>query len=77
MASFVHTTSQLLSAGPTMKSSLLHRLHIAMLSLSTLWAVMCLAAPAVRDSVMFVAIAVGPLVSYCIAAWLIGQLRRT
>jgi hypothetical protein len=59
-----------------MKSSVLHRLHIGMLTLSVLWALLCLLAPAVRDTAIVTAIAWGPFVSYCIAAWLIAQLRR-
>jgi hypothetical protein len=47
-----------------------------MLALSALWALVCLAAPPVKDTAIYTVIAIGPLVSYCIAAWLIGQLRR-
>lgn len=58
-----------------MKTSLLQCLHIAMLSLSAVWAAVCLVAPPV-DSGMYVAMAAGPLLSYAIGAFLIAQIRR-
>lgn len=58
-----------------MKPSLLQALHVVMLSLSGLWAALCLATPPVEDG-MFVTMAVGPLVSYAIGVLLIAQLRR-
>ncbi|MET0660340.1 MAG: hypothetical protein ABW110_19525 [Steroidobacteraceae bacterium] len=58
-----------------MKTSLLQYMHIAMLSLSAVWAALCLVAPSV-DTGMYIAMAAGPLLSYVIGVSLIAQLRR-
>ena len=60
----------------TMNSSFLQRVHVAMLLLACVWAAICFAAWPVVDGGIFAAIALGPLVSYGIVAWLIWQLRR-
>jgi hypothetical protein len=58
-----------------MKLTRLQRFHVGMLTLSGVWALLCLAAPPV-DHAMAVTMAIGPLVSYIIVAVLISQLRR-
>lgn len=58
-----------------MKTSLMQRLNIAMLSLLGAWAALCFVVPPI-ESRIYVAMAVGPLVSYAIGAWLIATLRR-
>ncbi len=59
-----------------MKNSLVRKLHVVIMALLLLWTFVSLAAPAVKDTGMYIVIAIGPLISYCIAAWLIGTLRR-
>jgi hypothetical protein len=59
-----------------MKNSLLRKLHVVIMALLSLWTFVSLAAPAVKDTGIYIAIALGPLISYCIAAWLIGTIRR-
>jgi hypothetical protein len=59
-----------------MKSTLLRKLHVVIMALLLLWTFVSLAAPAVKDTGIYIAIALGPLISYGIAVWLIGTLRR-
>lgn len=59
-----------------MNTSILQRVHVAMLLLGCVWAAICFAAGPVIDGGIYTAIALGPLVSYAIVAWLISQLRR-